>query len=189
MVHGNAWQAAPKPVPLVSYHHAVIYGLRSHHFGHGFAEQRTMLLTFGCNLPEFHRRASNGDNLIFGAPAAMSRQRVGRMLAPNSSRAAPGADRHRDLDRRCGTSSLPTRATIEARPMQPSRLQLAARGDPLRRVGALRRQYDGRNSNRAGPGAQRSAGRCSRPYRRPLSRTLRCQIAVSAATRRPCNRW
>jgi hypothetical protein len=68
-------------------------------------------------------------------------------------------------------------------------LQLAARGDPLRRVGALRRQYDGRNSNRAGPGAQRSAGRCSRPYRRPLSRTLRCQIAVSAATRRPCNRW
>src|SRR3984893_15871163 len=32
-------------------------------------------------------------------------------------------------------------------------LQLAARGDPLRRVGALRRQYDGRNSNRAGPGA------------------------------------
>ena len=31
--------------------------------------------------------------------------------------------------------------------------------------------------------------RCSRPYRRPLSRTLRCQIAVSAATRRPCNRW
>src|ERR1700730_15574329 len=61
-------------------------------------------------------------------------------------------------------------------------LQLAARGDPLRRVGALRRQYNGRNSNRAGPGAQRSAGRCSRPYRRPLSRTLRCQIAVSAAT-------
>jgi hypothetical protein len=34
-----------------------------------------------------------------------------------------------------------------------------------------------------GPGAQRSAGRCSRPYRRPLSRTLRCQIAVSATTR------
>ena len=67
-------------------------------------------------------------------------------------------------------------------------LQLAARGDPLRGVGALRRQYDGRNSNRAGPGAQWSAGRCSRPYRRPLSRTLRCQIAVSAATRRPCNR-
>src|ERR1700738_115548 len=29
-------------------------------------------------------------------------------------------------------------------------LQLAARGDPLRRVGALRRQYDGRNSNRSG---------------------------------------
>src|SRR5437016_4309186 len=40
-----------------------------------------------------------------------------------------------------------------------------------------------------GPGAQRSAGRCSRPYRRPLSRTLRCQIAVSAARRWPCNRW
>src|SRR5712671_904752 len=54
-------------------------------------------------------------------------------------------------------------------------LQLAARGAPLRRVGALRRQYNGGNSNRAGPGAQRSAGRCSRPYRRPLPRTLRCQ--------------
>ena len=54
---------------------------------------------------------------------------------------------------------------------------------------ALCRDYDGRNSDGAGPGAQRSAGRYSRPYRRPLSRTLRCQIAVSAATRRPCNRW
>ena len=64
-------------------------------------------------------------------------------------------------------------------------LQLAARGDPLRRVGALCRQYDGRNSDGAGPRAQRSADRYSRPYRRPLSRTLRRQIAVSAATRRP----
>src|SRR5215469_454968 len=59
-------------------------------------------------------------------------------------------------------------------------LQLAARGDPLRRVGALCRQYDGSNSDGAGPGAQRSAGRYSRPYRRPLSRTLRRQIAISA---------
>ena len=59
----------------------------------------------------------------------------------------------------------------------------SARADPLRRVGALRRQYDGRNSNRAGPGAQRSADRYSRPYLRPLSRPLRRQIAYSAGTK------
>ena len=63
------------------------------------------------------------------------------------------------------------------------------RGRSTRRVGALCRQYDGRNSDGAGPGTRRSAGRYSRPYRRPLSRTLRRQIAVAAATRRLCNRW
>ena len=45
------------------------------------------------------------------------------------------------------------------------------------------------NSDGAGPEAQLSAGRYSRPYRRPLSRTLRRQIAVAAAMRPLCTRW